>query len=384
MSWGTATLRAEQQWLPVHLLGLDRATWPLSPSTHVAAIGSVADWVAHAPGKVHEGSPIVAPSDVSATTGAPASRPARRDSPAWRLGPGGLREGDLLVPLASNPLALLIREDYVGLAFAPTFVLVRPNRDVVLPEVLWAILNSVSGRAARATLSASASVPRSADLLDFEVPIPTSGEQQRIATAVVQLRIGAAPTEAAVRESWWKTASLVHEQNWSYVLSGKVPVDLNAGTPLGEIAEIFRGKKRLETADRPGPDLLPVLRHRDLLRGWPPALWAAPTEPIARSGDVVFSDMQSATPAVKIDAEYAVDAHLFVIRAHLASDRDRIAQSLNSERGRAARAALSAGTTVAMLTMSNARRLPIANDPTQVQPGPADPLPVTLERLIWP
>lgn len=375
-------LRTRQDWLPARLLGLDQEVWPSSVSA-LLRLRDAGNVLRHAPDRVGEGSPIVLPADVDETTGAPSSRPARRATPAWRVGGDGLRTGDLLVPLGSSRPVLLVRADYSGLNFAPTFIVVRPSDGLMEPEIMWAILNSTSGQRARATRTGASDGQQSTDLLNLQVPIPPLQQQRLIASRVAPLRASASPTDAAIRESWWKTTSLRSAPNWSYLLSSRLPVDLSDGTRLAQLAGISAGRRRAKEFTRAASSLVPLLRHRDLIRGDAMTTWVAAGGTDAVPGDIVFSAIRASPNAVEVSEECAIDDHLILVRPHLADQRDRIRRSLNSERGCAVRSALSTGTTLARLSIASAGQIPIASSDDSRPALSPEPLSVSLERLLW-
>lgn len=386
-----ASLSGERSWDPAYLTS-STLQWP-GGNSRTATLGELAvplmpdSWV-------DRDVPVITPGGLDPVGGGIRRRSQKHRGPVFQVrssGEHGVRPGDLLVPLAPEMPALLVRPDLVGSMASPTFLALRPHNGLGL--WLWGVLSSRTGRAARsylATRAVSRTSSRSA-LLELQVPLPPAQEDLRLPLdehlARIELHTHRAEEEAT--ETWWRIADL-RGIDWQLQLATPTPSVLDDGVPLSDLcAEIVRGRPVPKEAisSRPAPDLLPVT-DISVIGGKPARRWVplGPNPPIvAHPGDVLVAAVGNRPHAFLVTETTAVDRNLWLLRLRNAEHGPGLVRYLNGETGYGVRQLLLTGAFIPGLRKDNLSGLPVPpealDNPERNEPFV--PLDLQLEQALW-
>jgi hypothetical protein len=379
MSFGTLDISTAEDWSPAGLLGLNKPAWP-DQTLQQVRLGDIA-FVERLPnGTAREGSLVI--DDVQIGTGNPVASATERTLPAWTTrGDRGLTPDCVLVPPTHRLPALIVDESRAVGAYAARFIPVRPDRSLLLPEYLWALLSSASGIETRRRLVHGVLRPLlAADLEALRIPVPALEVQQRVAKSV-RGRLSSLDVQIdKPAPSWSKTADLRDIESWDLIVKFRDLSVLDAGTPLGELAILKLSPVRsADFVDRPLPGWLPVIEPRSM-RDPRATRWAAPERGRVAAGEIVLP-WNPNLDAVVVHSEAVAGSGSIIVTPHSAHDVPRIVGSLNSSTGRDLRRSLSVNGL--SLDPRRARRIPIIDGAEPVS-NLTEPLDLHLERLLWP
>lgn len=379
MGLGTADLSQAGDWHPVALLGLDRPSWPDRTARRVR-LGDVA-FIDRIPnGSVRNGALLIANVDVS--NGRPIASAADRTVPAWTTrGERGLTPGCVLVPRSHRLPAVVVNETDVEWAFSTRFFPVRADQSLLLPEYLWALLSSESGRDSRGRNAAGFSGPVSvSDLAKLEIPLPPLGKQHLVVAAARPLLERLDVHVETPPPSWSKSVDLRMSPGWDVAVKFRDLSVFESGTPLGELADVKGSQLRArDYFEEALPGWLPVVDATSI-RQQRTGRWAEPGRGTVQAGTIVIPQNPD-LDAVVVKEPSVAGVNTVVVTANDDRATDIIVNSLNSPTGKGLRRALSRHG--AFLSPPHAKRIPILAD-AKPEATPAEPIGRQLERLLWP
>lgn len=336
-----------------------------------------------------EGKPVATPGDVSAATGVIADARAASLGVGYQLG-RGLAEGDVLVPLVGSGPCVLVTRGHLGLAFSTEFAAIRPRAPQASSMLLWALLSSQSGTAARAQLQRKAAVPRLSkrDLLDLAVVLPPLAAGERVGALVPEPVVNGSVTTALL--SRWRGLPLAQSQDWSprRLLDAHEEGTVAAVRELGSVRA---GRVNVRGfAEQPFPDAVPAFRPADVGRLVVPRSWTqASRAELTTSQSVLIAQTTLRVAIPPVGVAFAAGVLAFDARptAELsaASVRKRLAAYWTSSEGQQLLRQQLSGVTVQRLTKSAFAKVLVPLPELLSDPSPAtDTLLATrLEGALW-
>lgn len=381
-------LRTRPAWDPAKLLVAD-FQWPASDP--LFALGDLATSVS--PDAIAaQGMAVVTPASIDPVSGGIRRRSRRYQGGSFQVGTS-LLAGDLLIPSTPLTPVLLVDERLVGALVAAHFRAMRPGPNVS-SLWLWAVLNSQTGRAARAAVSAGSTLPslaRSA-LSTLEVPVPSLAVQGDLAPMLTEIERTTHIEEEEAPQTWWRVSDLRNTKDW-YLETSVGDAQLVDGVDLGSLCEqIARGRRvRALAVTEPAEGLVPVT-DIPVLGGMGTKHWV-PDDPrrltFAEPGDVFVAAVGDRPHAMPATSRTAVGDRVYVLRLKNRSQAAGLARFLNSTEGFRRRSLFLTRGGAPSFAKRDLERLPIPEkalgdvQPEGLPAQPQVPLADRLEQVLW-
>lgn len=378
-------LRKEAVWDPGRLVAM-AFRWPLQwPSLQLDEIGNRIEprlFVEH-------GSQVIVPEGLDLVNGGVRRRTTKYQGAGYLVGgdAGNLQPGDVLVPRRADLPALMVHADLSGATVSGGFSAYRFTSRIDAYWV-WAVLNSVTGRAFRRAFLTDSLSERRARTGDVAIPWPHGETRARMVSALAAVESQSRGHEDDAVATWWTTADL-RRIEWKIALATPEPARLFDGVPLADLAiEIKLGKSfdRNATITAPADGALPVM-NGSALAGRPITRWMieTPTSSVAEVGDLLIAVIGERANAKVVEMRSIIDSSVYRVRLAESHLTEAVAAFLNGQDGYGLRSILLFGNVIPRVSMKDLRKMPIPESVLRrdAPDGPLEPLAVQLERMLW-
>lgn len=371
-----ADVRATSWW-PTAVAPPD-VTWFASSEVSMVELGSIATIGArYAP--IPHGTLVVRPQDVDAVTGGIYAA-SQSDRDGLRLG-DGLEVGDVLLPKVGSRPAVLVDERHASIAFSSGFLAIRPCD--VEPLVLWSLLSSSSGIAARETWKqgSARNVVTATRLAAAPIPLLPKASQSAIAAILLLAGpLGGAVILAEEKMSTWGPSRLQPDGPW---WPPALVARDRSGVAVSTVGQVGAGRVREDEAFAfPAVGRVPlidaaVVRGRDRK-----PLWVAEADRALTSAQTILLTRTEPVQVLLAEPSHAVGSDLLRIDVNVEGQAAALAAFLAGSEGQQRLKSALSGVVVGRLTPSALADVRLPDDWISSPPADTAPLSSRLESIL--